>query len=145
MPKHILLSIRPKYIKEIISGEKQFEFRKKFPCTTDNTVSTKIIIYSSKPRMAIVGSFIIEKHLSHEFEQLMESIGANDAYVKRIGSYFADKKSCHALKISELKMYEHPLPLSYLRAKHNDFCPGQSYRYVDNSILMDIKSKNGYI
>jgi len=31
MTKHVVLFIRPKYIKEILKGEKVFDIRKKFP------------------------------------------------------------------------------------------------------------------
>jgi len=143
MTKHILLSIRPKYIREIEAGIKKFEFRKILPDTSRLDISKRVIIYCSKPRMAIIGSFLIKNHLKSDFNSLMKSINADTAYKKRISNYFTNKDSCHALEISEFKLYESPLSLSYLRKEHKDFCPGQSYRFLDDLIIKDIKNTNG--
>ena len=145
MPKHILLSIQPKYVREIISGVKKFEFRKKFPDTSNNAISNRIIIYRSKPKMEIMGSFAIKRHLNSDFDSLMKKINADTAYIERISNYFPEKDSCHALEISDLKIYENPLSLNYLRKTYKGFCAGQSYRYLDPLILADIKKKNGEI
>jgi len=143
MDQHILLSIRPKYVKEIKEGIKKYEFRKKFPKTVDSNISKTIVLYCSKPTMKIIGSFKIKKHFSSCFEQLMDSVNADNAYRERISNYFTDKTLCHALEISDLKMYDHQLSLSYLRDNYKGFCPGQSYRYLDNKIKDELIHLNG--
>ena len=48
----ILLSIKPRFVEQILNGEKCFEYRKHVPgCHVD-----KIIIYSSSPVCAIMVS-----------------------------------------------------------------------------------------
>jgi len=143
MKKTILLSIKPNIIREIISGEKKFEFRKQFPNLDSEDIGRKIIIYSSTPQMSIMGSFTVGRYLHSDFDTLMSDIDSTPEYKKRISKYFGkNQESCHALEITNLNIYETPLSLRYLREKFNNFFPGQSYRYLPDEIIEDIKSKN---
>lgn len=145
MNKYILLSIQPKIVQEIIEGQKQFEFRKKLPQIEDSDISKKVIIYCSSPTMEIVGSFIIGSYYHSDFDSLMKKINSTPEYTKRISKYFKEKDSCHAMEITELKVYKTPLSLNYLREKFPGFVPGQSYRYLDENIIEDIKQKNEFL
>ncbi|MGR5061201.1 hypothetical protein ACPV3O_23385 [Vibrio rotiferianus] len=145
MEKYILLSIRPHYIREMVEGVKRYEFRKKFPNISDMGVSNKVFIYSSKPVMAIVGSFVVKKQYHSDFKTLMKDINASKAYSERISDYLIDKKSCHALEVSELIIYENYLTLNELRHEFGSFTPGQSYRYLDPRIIDKIKDINNGI
>lgn len=145
MEKYILLSIQPKIVKEIIEGTKKFEFRKKFPNLDEGNINKKIIIYSSKPTMKIIGSYIVKSYHHSNFDSLMSTVNATPDYETRIGNYFTNKYSCHAMEISDLKIYDTPLSLNYLRKAFPGFVPGQSYRYLDGLIVDNIFSLNGYI
>lgn len=145
MEKYILLSIRPHYVKEIIAGDKVFEFRKKLPNLSNSNISSKIFIYCSKPVMAIVGSFVVKHHYHSDFTSLMNDIGATEEYENRISGYLSDKSSCHALEISELVIYEKSLSLKDLRDEFDGFGPGQSYRYLNHCIIEKIKGINSGI
>jgi len=145
MEKYILLSIKPRIVKEIVSGEKKFEFRKKFPDINGSKISHKIIIYCSKPTMQIIGSFVAKSYYHVDFESLMEKVNATEEYKLRIGGYLEDKSSCHAMEISDVKLYKSPLSLSYLRREFPGFCPGQSYRYLNPLIKDRIHSLNNEI
>jgi len=145
MNKQILLSVEPRVVDELISGEKKFEFRKRFPDINRSDIENKIIIYCSKPVMKIIGSFITKAYFHSDFETLMKQVSATDKYKKRISKYFSNKDSCHALEISDFKLYKTPLELNYLREEFPGFCPGQSYRYLDPFIEKRILSLNGYI
>lgn len=142
MKEYILLSIRPHYVKEIVSGAKKFEFRKKFPNLHESNISSKIIIYCSKPVMAIVGSFVVKNHYHSDFSSLMSDIGATEEYSDRISKYLTDKLSCHALEISDVTIYKNELSLQYLRDEFDGFVPGQSYRYLDVGVIEEIKRLN---
>ena len=149
MEKYILLSIKPRIIKEIISGEKKFEFRKIFPNLNEpgSKIENTIIIYSSTPEMKIFGSFRPKTFIADNFENLMVKVNAAPAYRERISRYFTNKENCHAMEISDLRIYENPITLKQLREEHNNFGPGQSYRYIDkdSSIIKNIILKNGDI
>lgn len=145
MEKYILLSIKPRIVEEIISGTKKFEFRRKFPDINTSKISNKIIIYCSKPTMKIIGSFVAKSYYHTDFNTLMEKINATEDYKLRIGGYLEDKKSCHAMEISDIKIYTLPLSLNYLRNEFPGFCPGQSYRYLNPLIKDRIHSLNNEI
>ena len=54
---NVLLSIRPKYVEEIIKGNKRYEFRKSiFKKNVD-----EVWIYATSPTKKIVGTFVIGK------------------------------------------------------------------------------------
>jgi len=145
MEKHILLSIQPRIVEEIKNGSKKYEFRKKFPDLSKDNISNTVIIYCSSPVMKIIGSFKVAQYLNHDFETLMIKVNATNEYKERISRYLQDKSSCHAMEISQLKIYEEPLSLSYLRNNFPGFFPGQSYRYLEDQILKEIKIQNGSI
>lgn len=140
--KHILLSIQPKIVDEIISGEKKFEFRRKFTDLTNPEISNKIIIYCSSPVMKIIGSFVVKNFYHSDFDTLMKQVKADDKWEKRISKYLIDKTSCFAMEISELKLFDHALSLEYLRKSYPGFVPGQSYRYLPEDIKNELISKN---
>lgn len=145
MKKHILLSIKPNILKRIIDGTKLIEFRKKFPNLNENkNISNKIIIYQSKPKMEIFGSFESKKYICSNFDNMMAELKLNEFELERISNYFVSKESCHAIVISNIKIYEHPIGLKELRQINNKFVPGQSYRYLENGcdILKHIINKN---
>lgn len=139
----MLLSIRPKYIDEIINGTKKFEFRKKIP-NFNEEISTRIILYCSKPRMEIMGSMELRDYYSGDFEEIMRIVGADDSYRERIGNYFDNKEICHAIKIDGFTVYKHSIPLRQLRELDKNFCPGQSYRYLssESNIMKELVSLN---
>lgn len=146
MNKFVLLSIRPKYIKEIELGIKKFEFRKVLP-KFDAQTSKEIILYCSKPEMKIIGRMRLHESHSAPFEELMKIVGADEEYKKRIASYFRDKEICHAIKIDDYVRYEQPLPLSELRKLVPGFVPGQSYRFLNknSNIIKELFKINQYI
>lgn len=145
MNKHILLSIQPSIVNEIINGTKTHEFRKKFPNIRSNNLSDTIVIYCSSPVMRIIGSFKVGKYFHSDFDALMIEVGATDSYKKRIGNYFKNKQSCHAMEITSLNLYKEPISLGELRKKFSGFVPGQSYRYLDSKIKNLIIELNGKI
>jgi type I restriction enzyme S subunit len=139
---YILLSIKPIIVDEIISGEKKFEFRRKFSDLTKSEINNTVIIYCSSPVMKIIGSFVVKNFYHSDFDTLMKQVKADKEYEQRIASYLIDKTSCFAMEISELKLYEYPLSLDYLRNTYPGFVPGQSYRYLPEDIKNELISKN---
>lgn len=148
MNKHILLSIQPRIVNEIIDGTKTFEFRKKLPdirSAEHDNLSDTIIIYCSSPVMKIIGSFKVGKYFHSDFDKLMLDVGASASYKERICNYFKDKQSCHAMEITNLNLYKKPISLEELREKFPGFVPGQSYRYLDSKIKKLIIELNGHM
>lgn len=143
MKKHILLSIQPRIVDEIITGDKKFEFRKKLPNIKSEAISNTVVIYCSSPVMKIIGSFTIGRYFNSAFEKLMIDVGASRSYEHRISKYFKDKTDCHAMEITDLNIYDNPVTLEELRNRYPGFVPGQSYRYLDSKIKKLIIERNG--
>jgi type I restriction enzyme S subunit len=122
----VLLSIKPKYVKSILEGEKQYEFRK---AIFRNPSVNRIFIYSSAPVKRIVALFeisrIIEDHPSALWDQTRDHAGIND---EEFFSYFAGRSRGYAIGIENLREFDTPIDP---REEIPGFVPPQSYCYVD--------------
>uniref|UniRef100_UPI003FD808D8 ASCH domain-containing protein n=2 Tax=Methanoregula sp. TaxID=2052170 RepID=UPI003FD808D8 len=83
----VLLSIKPKYVRSIIEGEKRYEFRKAI--FKDRSVN-RIFIYSSAPVKKIVAVFeigtILEDHPDILWDRVRDYAGIDDS---EFFTYFA--------------------------------------------------------
>jgi len=104
----ILISIKPEYVKSIMNGEKQFEFRK---VECKKTVD-KIVIYSTSPVMQVVGEAEVEKVLVDEPE-IIWGITKVKAGISKdfFDNYYRDKTKAIAYKLKNIVKYEKPLKL----------------------------------
>lgn len=129
---NVLLSIKPKYVEEILNGNKKYEFRKSiFKCKEELEM---IYIYSSSPVKKIVGAFaienIIEDHPKVLWEKFSEFSGINDE--KEFFDYFGSKNKGFAIKIGELEVFKSPTDPRILNP---DFVPPQSFCYMDKNFF----------
>jgi len=149
MEKAILMSFKPKWVKMILSGEKQFEFR-------SNNVKNfkkgdKIYMYESSKRRKIIAEFIVgelyecheniesyfgEIHLTHIHDSKIQyAIGYTDQYA--IG--YTDQP--YAIEITELKIYDEPKDISeYLY--RNKFIKEVNEYYRSRSCSMETARRN---
>jgi len=122
----VLLSIKPRYVKSIIDGEKRYEFRKK---VFRNPSVSRVLIYSSSPVKKIVASFEVGKILEDRPADLWENVkdyaGIDD---RDFFDYFAGKSRAFAIEIQDLQ--ELPEPIDPREAIPG-FVPPQSYCYMD--------------
>lgn len=104
----ILLSINPQHVGNILSGEKQFEFRK-VRCRAD---VDKIVIYATSPVMRVVGEAdvleIIEDGLDAVWELTAEFSGITKHF---FDMYFENKEKAVAYRLGKVKKYKEPLKL----------------------------------
>jgi len=122
----VLLSIKPKYVKSIVEGEKRYEFRKTIFKKRD---IDHIFIYSSMPVKKIVAKFeigkILEDHPANLWETVKEYAGISD---RDFFSYFEGKSRAVAIEIQNLQEFSNPIdPYETIPG----FVPPQSYRYLD--------------
>jgi type I restriction enzyme S subunit len=129
---NVLLSVKPKYAEEIISGRKKYEFRKSI-FKRENI--EKMYIYSSSPVKKIIAIVDIDGILSDSpkelWEQCHEDAGISE---HEFFSYFKNSDTGYAIKISNVK--EFPTPIDpYFADK--DFRPPQSFYYLSMSYLQN--------
>lgn len=119
----ILFSIKPEYVKEILSGRKKYEYRKIKP---KNRVDA-IIIYSSAPVMKIVAEVEVEEIIVDEPNKVWEKTKNGSGTNKKLyDEYFKNKNIAVAYKLGEVKVYEKPKKLTELGLNHAP----QSYVYL---------------
>ena len=100
----VLLSIKPKYLNKIITGEKNYEFRRKI-WKKQNLVK-KVILYASSPVKKIKGYFIIDKILKGTPEALWQHCEDEAGISKKeFFTYFEGAKIGYAIRIGLLEIY----------------------------------------
>jgi type I restriction enzyme S subunit len=123
---YVLLSIKPKYVKSIIEGDKRYEFRKKI---FKNREINRIYIYSSSPVKKIAGTFeiggILEDHPCDLWDMVKEFAGIDN---RDFFAYFEGKSQAFAIKIQNLREFSEPIdPYETMPG----FVPPQSYCHMD--------------
>jgi type I restriction enzyme S subunit len=124
----VLLSIKPKYVKKILSGVKQYEFRKQiFKKESAKTV----FIYSSSPEKKIVACFrvgkVIEGHPDYLWEQFWDVSGLSE---REFFTYFSNRDTGYAIRIDELEPFPEPVDPHNLFER---FIAPQSFCYIDRT------------
>jgi len=122
----VLLSIKPKYVKEIAEGAKLYEFRKSiFKQKTD-----EIWVYASAPVKQIVGKIYIDEIIEDTPKNLWSNFKKNAGVCRSdFFKYFDGKEKGYAIKIKEYEIFEKPIN-PY--AESDNFTPPQSYAYLKN-------------
>ncbi len=121
----VILSIKPKYVKSIVDGEKQYEFRKSI---FRHRSINHVYIYSSSPVQKIVGRFeigaILEDHPAELWENVKDYAGID---AQEFFSYFEGKSKAYAIGIQNLHEFDEPID-PYITLP--GFIPPQSYQYL---------------
>lgn len=122
----VLLSIKPKYVREIEQGSKLYEFRKSiFKQDTD-----EIWVYASAPVKQIVGKIFIDKIIEDTPKNLWRECYSSAGIEERdFFNYFAGKEKGYAIKIKEYEIFENPID-PYI--ENTTFTAPQSYAYISN-------------
>lgn len=125
--KHIVISVKPKWAKLIMSGEKKVELRKSFSKSVP--LGSTAIIYASAPMSAIIGTIKLKKIDVDKLESLWNeyaiwTMATRDEFF----DYFKGKETGVAL-IVEQPIKQHEKSLKELRKNYN-FTPPVSWRYL---------------
>ncbi len=126
MNKSILLSIKPKYVRAILRGEKKYEFRKAIPQSND---VRDVYIYASSPIKKIVAKFSLNHILRASPEEIWELCSKYGGISKEeFFRYYNTKTEAYALTISDLEIFEDSIcPYN----KFKKFAPPQSFLYYN--------------
>jgi predicted transcriptional regulator len=123
----LLLSLRPRYADAILDGTKTIEIRRR-PVNAE--AGTPIILYSSSPVMAVVGTAFLGavQTLNTEaaWQQHRDVLGVAR---QELDSYLEGIPNAYLLHIEGVRRLNNPLPLGHLRSE-GPFQPPQSFRYL---------------
>ena len=121
-----MLSIKPKYAKQIFQGTKKYELRKKvWNLGTKNIV----LVYASEATKKIIGEFYSTKVISDTPEKIWnkykDKLGiSEEEYFK----YFEGRTVAYAIKIKNFIKYKVPISLKEIR----DTRAPQAYMYLED-------------
>lgn len=122
----IILSIHPRHIDKILSGEKLYEYRKHIPLEI-----RYVVVYATAPIKKIVAFIEIDKIIKDTpeivWKKTKKHAGISEDYFLR---YFKDKQIAYAIKVKKVVKLKAPVPL--IRLNYN--CAPQSYVYVNKYI-----------
>lgn len=95
-----------------------------------------MLLYGSRDRRAIVGSFIVEGTKTGSVEYLWRTHGDRSGLTKgEYLRYFDGAASATAIWVSEVRSLPNPLTLDELRRRHPEFHIPQTYRFMDEAEL----------
>lgn len=119
-----IMSIKPEYVKQIIEGNKKFEFRR----SIFKQHIESIIVYSSSPVQLLVGEIIFDNvlflNLEDLWNQTKKDSGISESFFY---DYFQGLKQGYAISIKNFIVYEKPLNILDTYGKK----PPQSFLYVN--------------
>ncbi|MGJ3259050.1 MAG: hypothetical protein ACFE0S_05550 [Rhodospirillales bacterium] len=126
-----MISIRPCWVRKIVSGEKTYEFRRR-PPFLDHHVEA--FIYESRPVQAIRWKCRIGPTVSAPPIKLW-GICADQSGMQRetFDAYFDGCETAHALEVSSVTALGRPLAFDELQEKF-DIRPPQSWRRIPEAL-----------
>lgn len=107
MGRTIILPIQSKFVKEIISGKKRYEFRRNFP----RDAISKILIYESAPVSKIVAEATVEQ-IQIPVSRIMETIDIDELTSSYLPEYYSGRGIAYVYRIKKLTTYDKPKFLS---------------------------------
>ena len=129
--RDVLISIKPKYVKEIIAGNKRVEFRKR----GFSSSVFRAYIYESSPTKKIVGFFNIDQIVYLGTEELWERFSDISGITKKELSEYLCGRSGYAICFSEFHQFKTPVDPSTVI---DNFTAPQSFCYIDGEIIKEV-------
>lgn len=125
--RKILLSIKPRYVEEILAGRKLVEYRKQIP--KDEGVR-QVLIYASYPVKKVVAEFTVGGYITDTPERLWSLTHEIGGITKEsFDYYFVGKDVGYAYRIENLRRFEEARELWKFGMERGP----QDYCYVEDS------------
>ncbi|MGV8056925.1 MAG: ASCH domain-containing protein [Smithellaceae bacterium] len=138
--KMLIMSIKPEYLKKILSGIKSIELRKVKPNVSKGDL---IVFYASSPQKAICGAATVlsisEDSPSAVWNAYSDKLGIEKV---KYDSYFGNREKAYAIILDIVWEYLQPVHLDKLREARADFMPPQSFRYLSDSDVNMLENMN---
>ena len=126
LDKSILLSIKPKYAEQILSGIKLVEIRRRF---SDRWIGSRVVIYASRPLSALLGEATITNVTNASPIDVWNRFGKNlGCSLEELLAYSGSLNQISAVELGHVIPYRAPVTLSQLSYLVDaDLRPPQSY------------------
>lgn len=125
----LLMSIRPRFARAVMAGDKHVEIRRSF---SKRWVDQRLCIYSSSPDQCLLGEATVISVIEESPEEIWSSYAAQLCCTRtEFEEYSRGASKLVAITLGQVTRYERPLPLKEIRAlNEGHFSPPQSYRAV---------------
>jgi predicted transcriptional regulator len=130
--KYLFISIKEKYVNQILNGSKRIELRKSRPSVD---VGDHVIIYCTSPIKAIVGTAKVENVISYTPSEMWrlnsKSLGINR---KEYFEYYSKSDKAIGIVLSDVEKLSFSICLSLIKSQMPKFTPPQTYKYFNNFV-----------
>jgi predicted transcriptional regulator len=128
----LLMSIRPRFARAVIAGDKCVEIRRSF---STRWVDQRLCIYSSSPDQHLLGEATVISVTEGSPEEIWSSYAPQLCCTRaEFEEYARGASKLMAITLGQVTRYERPLHLRDIRAlNEGHFSPPQSYRVVADS------------
>jgi predicted transcriptional regulator len=129
----ILLSIKPRFAQQIVSGHKRVEFRRRWPSRSVSAV----VIYSSAPVQKIVAVATIDEIVERTPRALWNYAKDKGAGLCRaeLMEYLSGKTAAYAASLTNVKAFKRPVALDKL---FSGVSAPQSFRYLNGKEISKV-------
>lgn len=136
--KAALISVHPKYVRQILNGSKRVEFRRVWAAQP----ITHLVLYSTSPEMKVVATLQIKKTIEASIAGLWELAKEYGGGLTRaaLREYFSKKPRGYGLVIGSVEALRAPLTLSEAIP---GIRPPQSYAYLTSEQFAMIQKLQG--
>jgi predicted transcriptional regulator len=130
--KYLFISIKEKYVNQILDGSKRIELRKSRPSVD---VGDYVIIYCTSPIKAIVGTARVENIVSYTPSEMWrlnsKILGINR---KEYFEYYSKSDKAIGIVLSDVEKLSFSICLSLIKSQMPKFTPPQTYKYFNNFV-----------
>jgi predicted transcriptional regulator len=124
----VLMSVKPKFVDMILSGEKDVELRRRLPSFMPGT---RLFLYSSSPSKAVMGlAFVEDIHFLPKAELWTNFGHRTGVDWPQFSSYLEGTSHACGIEIYRSRRFQNPISLDVLREYCQGFRPPQSYQFV---------------
>lgn len=129
---NIILSVKPKFARMILLGQKTVEIRKRIPTTQ---YIHKVFLYSTYPQKEIFGWFCVDKILNNNIDKLWTQTKDHCCLEKDdFFRYFLGHERGFAIFFDSFMKFITPFCFTEIKRVEYNFVPPQSYCYISDQI-----------
>jgi predicted transcriptional regulator len=135
-PKTLLLSLHPQHAHRVFAGDKDVELRRIRPRVGSGD---RLIVYATSPVKAIVGWCLIDSVIENQPSLLWRQVRNRCAVsLSDYQAYFSGARASFGIVLKRPTSLAAPISLRYLRVAIPGFTPPQCYRYMSNTLFLDL-------
>jgi len=128
---NLLLSVKPKYLDKILSGEKIVEIRRIRPRVGKEAT---IVFYATSPKKQLIAFARIKSIKLSPPQDLWSLVGEESALTRsEFLEYLSGCPLGVAISFNDVVELDPPIPLSHLRILWPDFSPPQGHIFLTES------------